>query len=96
MRLISSDLKRPVCFQILKLKERLNNFQILTGQHSIRMHTTRLSTISVSVAATRCQYCGRGICHEVNKFEQVSNGDHQISVAGGRASRPHVNGRGGG
>ena len=24
-----------------------------------------------------------GVCHQANKFEHVSSGDHQMSVAGG-------------
>ena len=45
------------------------------------MHTTRLPTIRVSVATTRCQYHA-GVGPQVNKSEQVSNDDHQMSVVG--------------
>ena len=45
-------------------------------RHSSRMCTTRLPNVCVLVATTRCQY-------QVNKFEQVSSDDHQMSVTGG-------------
>ena len=37
---------------------------------------------------------GREEGPQVNKFEQVSSDDHQVSVAGGRVSRFHIWGRG--
>ena len=40
------------------------------------MHTARLPTVHVSVATKR------GEAPQVNKFEQVSSDDHQMSVAG--------------
>ena len=33
------------------------------------------------VATTRCQYCW-GVGPQVNKFEQISSNDHQMSLAG--------------
>ena len=60
-----------------------------TTQRSSRMHTARLPTARVSVTTTRCWYCfGGGVDSQVNKFEQVSNNDHQMSVAGGGARSP--------
>ena len=50
--------------------------------HSSRMHTARLQTVHVSVATTRCQYCD-GVGPQLNKFEQVSSDDHQMSVVQG-------------
>ena len=38
--------------------------------------------LSVSVTTTRCQYQW-GVGLQVNKFEQVSSDDHQMSLAGG-------------
>ena len=52
-----------------------------TKQNSSRMRTVRLPTTCVLVATTRCQYRW-GIGLQVNKFEQVSSDDHQMSVAG--------------
>ena len=57
-----------------------------TTQHSSRMHTSRLPTVRVSVTTTKCWYCFGGIDPQVNKFEQVSNNDHQMSVAVGARS----------
>ena len=42
------------------------------------MCIARLPTTRASVA-TRCQHCGEG--PQVNKFEQVSSLDHQMSLA---------------
>ena len=47
--------------------------------------TRRLPTIRISVSTTRYQYPGVGegeLGPQVNKFEQVYNDDHQMSVAG--------------
>ena len=47
------------------------------------MRTARLPTVCVSVATIRCQYHGvGGVCPQVNKFQQVSNDDHQMSDGG--------------
>ena len=53
-------------------------------QHSSRMHTTHLKTVrpSVSVATTRCHSMEGGVSSQKNKFEQVSNDHHQMSLAG--------------
>ena len=50
-----------------------------------RMCTTPLPTVHVFVATTTYQYCeGRGLGPQVNKFEQVSSDDFQMSVARGQ------------
>ena len=53
---------------------------IQTRRHSSRMRTTRLLTVRVLMAATGRQCRGWGVMSQVNKFEQVSSDDHQISV----------------
>ena len=53
-----------------------------TGKHFSRMCTARLPTIHA--LATQCQYCWEGVggwAPQVNKFEQVSSGGHQMSLA---------------
>ena len=52
-----------------------------TRQHFGRMRAIRLPTVRVSVATTRCQCCGGG-GPQVNKYEQVSSDDHQMSMGG--------------
>ena len=42
-----------------------------------------LANLCVSMAATKCEYQLGGLGPQVNKFEQVSSDDHQISVVGG-------------
>ena len=60
-----------------------------TRQHSSRMHTTRLPTVHVSVATTRCQYWWRErVGPQVNKFEQVFSNDHQMSLVEGGGWNP--------
>ena len=49
------------------------------------MRTSPLPTVRVSVATTRCQY--QGVGPQVNKCEQISSDDHQMSVTGGGGSR---------
>ena len=39
--------------------------------------------LCVLVASTRCQYHGGEVGPPVDKFEQVSSDDHQMSVVGG-------------
>ena len=56
---------------------------VTTRQHSSRKHTTRLETIHVSVATTRCRSQGVGL--RMNKFEQVSNDHHQCHLQGARS-----------
>ena len=50
------------------------------------MRTARLPTVRALVANTRYQYCCLYVWGwggpEVNKFEQVSSDDHQMSVEG--------------
>ena len=46
------------------------------------MITARLPTVRVSVATTRCQHQWGRVGPQVNKFEQASSDDHQMSVAG--------------
>ena len=58
--------------------DQLIAFLLLTRQHSSRIHTTHLPSIHVSVATTRSQH----IDPQLNKFEQISRDDHQLSVAG--------------
>ena len=55
-----------------------------TRQHSSRMRTAHLPTVCVSLGD---QVHGRGVAPQVNKFEQVSSDDHQISVAGEDSSQ---------
>ena len=55
------------------------------------MRTVRLQTIPVSVVTARCQFQGDG-CPDMNKFEQFSSDDHQMSVAEGGYPRSHVGG----
>ena len=55
--------------------------RVVTRKYSSRMCTAHLPTICVSVATTRCQYWWR-VGPQLNKFEQVSSDDHQMSVAG--------------
>ena len=51
------------------------------------MRTARLPTVLASVV-TRCQtHGGRGGGPQVNKFDQVSSGGHQMSLAGGGRAR---------
>ena len=50
--------------------------------HSSSVPAARLPRVRVSLATTGCQYWwGMGIGPQMNKFEQVSSDDHQISVA---------------
>ena len=45
------------------------------------MRTGLFPTVHVLVATTRCQYQWEwGVGPQVNKFEQVSSDDHQMSV----------------
>ena len=64
------------------------------------MRTARLPTVGVSMVSTRCQYGGpRVLGPQVNKFEQVFSGAHQMSVAGdgvGIQDPCHMSGCGGG
>ena len=62
---------------------RVENNEI-KSQHFSRMRTTLLPTVRVSLATTWCRYWlgVGGVGPEVNKFEQVSSDDHQMSVAG--------------
>ena len=49
------------------------------------MHTAHFETVplSVSVATIRCHCRGGGwVSPEMNKFEQISSGHHQMSIAG--------------
>ena len=46
------------------------------------MRTGHLPTIHVLVATTRCQYWLEEVGPQVNKFEQVSSDEHQMSSAG--------------
>ena len=55
------------------------------------MRNVRLQTIPVSVVTARCQFQGDG-CPDMNKFEQFSSDDHQMSVAEGGYPRSHVGG----
>ena len=48
------------------------------------MHITRLQTVHTLVGITRCH---SGVGPLVNKFEQVSSIDHQMSVVGGVRSQ---------
>ena len=60
---------------------------ILTRKHSSRVRTARLQTICVSVIDHQMLLPGEGEGGEqVNKFEQVSNVVHQMSVLGGPRS----------
>ena len=56
------------------------------------MSTIRLPTVRVLMATTRSRGWGGavGVGPQVNKFEQVSSDDHQMSVAGGRRVGPQV------
>ena len=54
------------------------------------MSTIRLPTVRVLMATTRSQGGAVGVGPQVNKFEQVSSDDHQMSVAGGRRVGPQV------
>ena len=48
------------------------------------MLTVHLPTVNFPVLATRCQYkLGEVGIQPMNKFEQLSSDDHQMSVAGG-------------
>ena len=52
-----------------------------------------LVKVSVSVATTRYYYRGGGkVCPQMNKFEQVSNDQHPMPLAGGRVFKgvPHL------
>ena len=57
---------------------------VKTRKHSSRMRTAHLPTICVSMATTscKCRRKWRGEYPRVNKFEQISSDDHQMSVAG--------------
>ena len=61
---------------------------MVTRQHSSRMRIAHLPTILALVAATRCQYWWGRVGPQVNKFEQVSHDNHQMSVARGRGLGP--------
>ena len=63
----------------------VNQFSLFVRKHSSRMSAVRPATVHVSVTASRCQQqCGgRGRCLLVNKFEQISSQDHQMSLVGG-------------
>ena len=54
-----------------------------TRRHSSRMRSARLPTVRISVTTTRCRYQWEGVGPQVNKFEQVSSDDQQISLVGG-------------
>ena len=61
------------------------------------MRTTRLPSVCVLVATTRCQYqWGKvgGVGPQVTKFQQVSSDDHQMSVVGGGYTGPVLGGGG--
>ena len=64
------------------------------------MRTARLPTVGVSMVSTRCQYGGpRVLGPQVNNFEQVFSGAHQMSVARdevGIQDPCHMSGGGGG
>ena len=66
---------------------------LTTRNHSIRMNAVLLPTVRASVAANRCQ-CQWGIGTErgpqVNKFEQVFNDNHQMSLPVGPEGGSHV------
>ena len=49
--------------------------------HAFENITSLQPHLLVSVATTRCQYYG-GVGLQVNKFEQVSSDEHQVSVVG--------------
>ena len=58
--------------------------QNLKKLDNIPVGCTHLPTVYVPVATTRCRYhLGGGLGPQVNKFEQVSSDDHQMSVAWG-------------
>ena len=47
------------------------------------MPTIYSPIVHILVGATRCQYCSVWACPQMNKFQQVSIDDHQMSVEGG-------------
>ena len=55
-----------------------------------RTHTVMLVLTVPSSTATRCQPRWGGGSSEVNKIEQVSIDDHQMSLAGGSLGVPEV------
>ena len=56
---------------------------ILPTEKNFNIELSCLPTIHVSVATTRCQYWRRGGGGpQVNKFEQASSDDHQVSLVG--------------
>ena len=54
---------------------------LVARKHSSRMRTARLQTIS-ALLATRCQHKGVKQGPQVNRFEQVSGVNHQMSLPG--------------